>query len=109
MQPVFTCPVSNKFTQRVYSSVVRKAPITSKVCNVQEHGRHTYVEDSDHDLEELRAEEMDKDEDLWTLYLALKQKMKIDPKETGYVPFYAFLDFMTKEMVDQDTADQDSS
>ena len=59
----------------------------------------TYVEDSDHDLGELRAEEMDKDEELWTLYLALKHKMKIDPKETGYVPFYAFLDFMTKEMI----------
>ena len=35
LQPVFTCPVSNKFTQRVYSLVVSKAPITSKLCNVQ--------------------------------------------------------------------------
>lgn len=31
---------------------------------------------------------------------------EIDPNETGYVPFEAFLSFMTKEMVDQDTADQ---
>lgn len=31
---------------------------------------------------------------------------EIDPNETGYVSFEAFLDFMTKQMVDQDTADQ---
>ena len=29
-----------------------------------------------------------------------------DPNETGYVTFESFLDFMTKETVDQDTADQ---
>ena len=45
----------------------------------------------------------------WTLYSALKQKMKIDPNETGYALFEAFLDFMAKEMVDQHTANQDSS
>ena len=32
--------------------------------------------------------------------------LQIDPNETGSVPFEAFLDFMTKQMVDQDTADQ---
>ena len=31
---------------------------------------------------------------------------EIDPNETGYVSFEAFLDFMSKRMVDQDTADQ---
>ena len=31
---------------------------------------------------------------------------EIDPNESGYVSFEAFLDFMTKRMVDQDTADQ---
>ena len=31
---------------------------------------------------------------------------EIDPNNTGYVPFEAFLDFMTRETVDQDTADQ---
>ena len=31
---------------------------------------------------------------------------EIDPNSTGYVPFETFLDFMTKETVDQDTADQ---
>ena len=31
---------------------------------------------------------------------------EIDPNNTGYVPFETFLDFMTKETVDQDTADQ---
>lgn len=30
----------------------------------------------------------------------------IDPNETGAVSFEAFLDFMTKEMVDQDTSEQ---
>lgn len=30
----------------------------------------------------------------------------IDPNETGYVTFEAFVDFMTKETVDQDTSDQ---
>ena len=29
-----------------------------------------------------------------------------DPNETGYVSFEAFLDFMTKETVDQDTSEQ---
>jgi len=29
-----------------------------------------------------------------------------DPNNTGYVPFETFLDFMTRETVDQDTADQ---
>ena len=32
--------------------------------------------------------------------------LEIDPNETGSMPFEAFLDFMTKQMVDQDTADQ---
>ena len=36
-------------------------------------------------------------ERLWT---------EIDPNETGYVSFEAFLDFMSRQMVDQDTADQ---
>jgi len=31
---------------------------------------------------------------------------EIDPNETGFVSFEAFVDFMTREMVDQDTADQ---
>lgn len=31
---------------------------------------------------------------------------EIDPNETGFVSFEAFLDFMTRQMVDQDTADQ---
>lgn len=31
---------------------------------------------------------------------------EIDPNATGLVPFEAFLDFMTKQVVDQDTADQ---
>jgi len=31
---------------------------------------------------------------------------EIDPNNTGKVMFEAFLDFMTKETVDQDTADQ---
>lgn len=31
---------------------------------------------------------------------------KIDPNNTGYVTFEAFLDFMTEETVDKDTADQ---
>ena len=31
---------------------------------------------------------------------------EIDPNNTGKVVFEAFLDFMTKETVDQDTADQ---
>ena len=31
---------------------------------------------------------------------------EIDPNDTGKVMFEAFLDFMTKETVDQDTADQ---
>jgi Ca2+-binding EF-hand superfamily protein len=31
---------------------------------------------------------------------------EIDPNETGYVTFEAFLDFMSRRMVDQDTADQ---
>ena len=31
---------------------------------------------------------------------------EIDPNETGSVSFEAFLDFMSKRMVDQDTADQ---
>ena len=30
----------------------------------------------------------------------------IDPNETGYVTFEAFVDFMTKETVDQDTSEQ---
>ena len=30
----------------------------------------------------------------------------IDPNETGYVTFENFVDFMTRETVDQDTADQ---
>ena len=30
----------------------------------------------------------------------------IDPNETGYVTFEAFVEFMTRETVDQDTADQ---
>ena len=30
----------------------------------------------------------------------------IDPNETGYVSFEAFVDFMTKETVDQDTSEQ---
>ena len=30
----------------------------------------------------------------------------IDPNETGYVSFEAFVDFMTKETVDRDTAEQ---
>ena len=29
-----------------------------------------------------------------------------DPNNTGYVTFETFLDFMTRETVDQDTADQ---
>lgn len=31
---------------------------------------------------------------------------KIDPNNTGYVTFEAFLDFMTEQTVDKDTADQ---
>ena len=31
---------------------------------------------------------------------------EIDPNETGYVTFEAFVDFMTKETVDQDTSEQ---
>jgi actinin alpha len=31
---------------------------------------------------------------------------KVDPNNTGYVPFEAFVDFMTEETVDKDTADQ---
>ena len=31
---------------------------------------------------------------------------EIDPNETGYVSFEAFLAFMSKTVVDQDTADQ---
>ena len=31
---------------------------------------------------------------------------EIDPNETGYVSFEAFVDFMTKETVDQDTSEQ---
>ena len=30
----------------------------------------------------------------------------IDPNETGFVTFEAFVDFMTKETVDQDTSEQ---
>lgn len=30
----------------------------------------------------------------------------IDPNETGYVSFEAFVDFMTRETVDQDTSEQ---
>ncbi len=30
----------------------------------------------------------------------------IDPNETGYVSFEAFVQFMSKEMVDEDSADQ---
>ena len=30
----------------------------------------------------------------------------IDPNETGYVSFEAFVEFMSRETVDQDTADQ---
>lgn len=30
----------------------------------------------------------------------------VDPNNTGYVSFQAFLDFMTREMADIDTADQ---
>lgn len=29
-----------------------------------------------------------------------------DPNETGYITFEGFVDFMTRETVDQDTADQ---
>ena len=31
---------------------------------------------------------------------------QVDPNESGYVSFEAFLEFMTKETVDTDTADQ---
>nr|WAW84868.1 alpha-actinin [Halisarca dujardinii] len=31
---------------------------------------------------------------------------KVDPNQTGYVPFEAFVSFMTEETVDKDTADQ---
>ena len=30
----------------------------------------------------------------------------MDPNNTGYVPFESFVDFMTEETVDKDTADQ---
>ena len=30
----------------------------------------------------------------------------IDPNETGYVSFESFVQFMSKEMVDEDSADQ---
>ena len=31
---------------------------------------------------------------------------KVDPNNTGYITFEAFLDFMTEQTVDKDTADQ---
>ena len=31
---------------------------------------------------------------------------EIDPNQSGYVAFDAFVEFMTKETVDQDTSDQ---
>lgn len=31
---------------------------------------------------------------------------QIDPNTTGYVTFDAFVDFMTKESIDEDTAEQ---
>lgn len=31
---------------------------------------------------------------------------EIDPNESGYVSFEAFVDFMSRETVDQDTAEQ---
>ena len=31
---------------------------------------------------------------------------KVDPNETGYVSLEAFIDFMTQETVDKDTAEQ---
>lgn len=32
--------------------------------------------------------------------------LQIDPNNTGYVTFDAFVDFMTKESTDEDTAEQ---